>query len=229
MPVQLLPMPQSEWDIYHDVCAAAFKPGFMSLLFPNGRSDKAKEMMVAEMRRGANKHPGRISVFKVVDTDLPDNDPFQKVIGRSQWKLFDKGRTEEDSKREEEDSKRDAEQYGVPPGMNTAFYEDFANVASQYKKKHLGSKPYLLLQVLATRPEPGRKGVGALPMKCGCDKADKLGITAYLEGSPMGQGLYRKWGFEDVDVLPFDARKYGFHDELRHMCMKRQAKRDAGS
>ncbi|GIZ36959.1 hypothetical protein CKM354_000042400 [Cercospora kikuchii] len=229
MPVQLLPMPQSEWGLYYDVSSPAFYPGFTSLLFPDGISDQAKEMLVAGMKREANRYPGRINVFKVVDTDLPDDDPFQKIVGVSLWKIFDKERTDEDMEKEKEESEQDLMEYGIPPGANMAFFEGFANAGAQSKKKHIGGKPHIQLHLLATRPDQGRKGVGALSMKWGCDKADELCLPGYIEGSPMGQGLCRKWGFEDVEVLPFDARKYGFHDELRHMVMIRQAKEDASS
>ncbi|EME86566.1 uncharacterized protein MYCFIDRAFT_122232, partial [Pseudocercospora fijiensis CIRAD86] len=106
-------------------------------------------------------------------------------------------------------------------GMSEEVAESFHKVCWEYKQKHLGHEPYLFLQVLATRPDQGRKGVGALAMKWGCDKADELGLPAYLEGSPMGVGLYKKWQFDVVDELPWDARNFGYSDSLAHLCMKR--------
>lgn len=37
------------------------------------------------------------------------------------------------------------------------------------------------------------------------DKADREGINAYLEASPTGYPLYRRFGFEDVHVQDLDV------------------------
>jgi len=38
-------------------------------------------------------------------------------------------------------------------------------------------------------------------LKWGVGLADSLGLPCRLEASPAGYGLYKKFGFEDVDVL----------------------------
>lgn len=221
MPRKLLPMPPSEWHIYYEICKAAFRPGIMSVMFPHGISDQDSAISLATMKRVAERYPGRIQVYKVVDTDLPDDDPLQQVVGVSNWRIYDEERTEEDFQREKEESERDTAELGDPPGVDLAVVEDFHGVVQEYRKKHFGGKPYMLLHVLATRPDQARKGVGALSMEWGCKKADELGLPAYLEGSPQGVGLYKKWGFEVVDELPWDATKYGYPDPLKHLCMMR--------
>lgn len=222
MPVQLLPMPPAEWHLYYKICNAAFQPGILSVMFPNGISQQDSEMSVASMKRLAERYPGRVQLLKVIDTDLPDDDPYEKIVGVSNWKIFAKERTEAELQREKEEDEKDEEIYGSQPGLSKTVVEDFHGATAEYRKKHLGRKPYVLLHVLATRPDQGRKGVGALSVKWGCDKADELGLPAYLEGSPKGVGLYRKWGFEVVDELPWDATKYGYKEPLKHLCMKRQ-------
>lgn len=221
MPRKLLPMPPSEWHIYYEICKAAFRPGIMSVMFPHGISDQDSAISLATMKRAAERYPGRIQIYKVVDTDLPDDDPLQQVIGVSNWRIYDEERTEEDFQREKEESERDTAELGDPPGVDLAVVQDFHGVVQEYRKKHFGGKPYVLLYVLATRPDQARKGVGALSMEWGCKKADELGLPAYLEGSPQGVGLYKKWGFEVVDELPWDATKYGYPDSLKHLCMMR--------
>lgn len=37
-------------------------------------------------------------------------------------------------------------------------------------------------------------------MRWGVEKADREGKVAYLEASPAGYPLYRRFGFEDLDV-----------------------------
>lgn len=46
----------------------------------------------------------------------------------------------------------------------------------------------------------------------GLEIADKLGIPAYLESSPMAHKLYLKYGFKDVDVFHMDP-KFNFPQE----------------
>ena len=221
MPLKLLPLPQSEWPIYYEICKAAFRPGIMSVMYPNGISEKDADITIASMKRASDRYPGRTQLYKVVDTDLPDNDPFGGIVGVSNWRIYDQKRTDEDVRKEKEASDRDTEEIGIQPGLDLEVAKDFFGVCGEYKKKHLGLKPYVLLHVLATRPDQGRKGVGALSMEWGCQKADSLGLPLYLEGSPKGVGLYRKYGFEVVDELPWDATNYGYQDPLKHLCMKR--------
>jgi hypothetical protein len=46
-------------------------------------------------------------------------------------------------------------------------------------------------------------------MQWGMDKADELGLPAYLEGSIAGVGLYESVGFVPEREIIFDATKYG--------------------
>lgn len=221
MPLKLLPLPRSEWDMYFRVCYTAFVPGIMDMMFPNGYSKEALQWSVDSLRRTDDNYPGRVHCIKVVDTDLPDTDSYDKIVGVSLWKIFPRERSEEEMQKEKEQSDKDDEVYGDPPGLDTVPIEDFGDVSGEYKKKHLGRKPHVLLQAIGTRPEHGRRGVGALSMKWGTEKADELGLPMYLEASMKGVGLYKRWGFETVDTLSFDARKHGYSEALTHLCMLR--------
>lgn len=227
MPLQLLPLPPSEYEMYFRIAYTAFVPGIMELMYPNGMSEEDRRHAADAMRRADSYHPDRMQCFKVVDTDLPDSDPFDKVVGVSHWKIFPRERSEEDMQKEKEQSDKDDEVYGDPPALNAEVIEEFGARTKEYKEKHLGRRPYVLLHVLATRPEHMRRGIGAISMKWGVEKADELGLPMYLEGSPKGVGLYRKWGFEEVDVLPWDATKYGYKEPLTHLCMLRPPKKNA--
>jgi hypothetical protein len=42
------------------------------------------------------------------------------------------------------------------------------------------------------------------------DLADREGLPAFVEASPMGYPLYRRYGYEDVDVLDYPiTQKHG--------------------
>jgi hypothetical protein len=58
-------------------------------------------------------------------------------------------------------------------------------------------------------------------------EVDDAGVPAVLGASPEGEGLYRRYGFEEVVVMNFDLRDYGGTPEMgveQHMIMRRPAK-----
>jgi GNAT superfamily N-acetyltransferase len=229
MPLKLLPLPPSEYHIYMRIADEAFRPGVCSIMFANGMSQKGIDYGIAKIKRYEQRHPGREHFFKIVDTDLVPKEPFGQAVGIARWKLFPRQRTDEEIKREEEEEEKDEEEYGSHPdvalGTMADFMHEFHRQMDEGRRKHLGNRPYLLLHVLCTRPEHERRGVGSVALAWGAAKADELGLPAYLEGSPKGIPLYKKWGFEIVETMPLDARDYGYHEPLTHMCMLRQPKR----
>jgi hypothetical protein len=50
-------------------------------------------------------------------------------------------------------------------------------------------------------PTRQKLGAGSALLKWGCELADRENKTIWLESSPPGYPLYRKFGFEDVDTL----------------------------
>lgn len=56
------------------------------------------------------------------------------------------------------------------------------------------------LGILAATPTRHRLGAGSALLKWGCELADRENKTAWLESSPVGFSLYKKFGFEPVEV-----------------------------
>lgn len=52
----------------------------------------------------------------------------------------------------------------------------------------------------------------------------QLGVPAYLEASAMGRPLYEKHGYELVQKLPVDLKKWNISDEKAITCLLRPAK-----
>lgn len=61
----------------------------------------------------------------------------------------------------------------------------------------------------------------------GCDIADQRGILGVLTASAAGESLYKKHGFEIVQVTPLDLRPYGVEETEMRRRMIRQPKRKA--
>jgi len=54
------------------------------------------------------------------------------------------------------------------------------------------------------------------------DKADQEGRKTYIEATPSGHPVYRKLGFEDVDIIQVDLRNYGGDRIGTNVCMLRE-------
>ena len=57
------------------------------------------------------------------------------------------------------------------------------------------------LHILFTSPEHCRQGIASMMMRWGCELADLLFLPAWIEASPEGNFLYRKFGFADKQQL----------------------------
>ncbi|KAK5173457.1 uncharacterized protein LTR77_002138 [Saxophila tyrrhenica] len=194
----------------------------MGLMYPNGYTQPAREWAMNNLHEEVRKKPDQNKVMKVIDHDLPDDNSNRKMVGLSWWKVFPKQRTQADLDAEAKESK----ERGMPPDANHALLEEFRGNIMDYKKEILGTQPYVLLSILAVVPEYQRKGVGSILLDWGSKQADELGLHSYLEASPMGRPLYERKGYEKVREFEFDARKWGHHEDIEHVCMLRPA-RDA--
>lgn len=59
-------------------------------------------------------------------------------------------------------------------------------------------------------------------LQWGINKADSLGLPAFLESSAMGKPLYERMGFQTKEVSVFDLTKYGLEGEDTNTAMIRE-------
>ena len=85
------------------------------------------------------------------------------------------------------------------------------------------TEKWSVLGILDTHPDHQRRGAGARLVQWGTDVADEAHIPCYLSASPNGYPLYKKKGFEDVDLMEIDLSKWG-HGIYRQVFMLRPAK-----
>ena len=169
-------------------------------------------------------HPDKVKFVKVIDTELPDDDPNHKIVGVANWKFYQQDRSEEELQAE----RKEREERGFPPDCNRPLCEEFFGKIAEYRRKNLGDRAHLYLNMLATHPDHYRRGVGALHLRWGSEHADSLGLPCYLEASPMGKPLYVREGYEMMCDLPFDPEKWGADKEERTVCMVRPARQPNG-
>lgn len=67
-------------------------------------------------------------------------------------------------------------------------------------RKRLFTEPYCQLHICFTDPDYQRRGIGSMMLQWGSDLADQLFLPSWVEASPAGNFLYRKFGYKDIEV-----------------------------
>jgi GNAT superfamily N-acetyltransferase len=156
--------------------------------------------------------------IKAIDTDLPAD---SQIVSTAKWQFYPRRRSDEELDR---DAAEGGRENMFSEGANVEAMKTFFGELAAKRRERFGGEPYVLLSILVVHPEHQRRGLGAKQLKWGLDKADEMGLQAYLESSPKGKGLYAKYGFEEEGMMKFDARTYGRADDVPHTYMVRPAK-----
>ena len=155
---------------YQMIFAEAFGDDLMAMMYPKGYSEEDLQWGLRRNLREWRLRPDVVKMMKVIDTDLPEDDPNRRIVGASKWKFYPRERTVEEM--EEEAKQHDGS--GWPPGANVQFMEDFFGIVGSTKKEIMGNQAYALLAVLITRPNRHRQGIGGMHLRWGLEEADKV-------------------------------------------------------
>jgi len=88
----------------------------------------------------------------------------------------------------------------------------------------MGGRAYAYLAVVGTLKKYRKQGAASLCLEWGTNFADEKGLPGYVEGTPSGTGIYRKYGFEVVDRLKLELAPWNEGD-FWNVCMIRPTKR----
>jgi GNAT superfamily N-acetyltransferase len=220
MPIELHPMTESDVDAHLAIMWASFGPDLMSVFYPRGLSADDTAHMKADTLKAMRKSKPteQIIYIKAIDTDLPLD---KQIVSTAKWQIYPRQRTEEELDR---DAAEGGRENMFSEGANVDAMKAFFAELVERRRERFGGEPYVLLSVLVVHPEHQRRGLGALQLKWGLEKADEMGVQAYLESSPKGKGLYAKYGFVEEGVMKFDAREWGREEDVPHTYMVRPAK-----
>lgn len=72
-----------------------------------------------------------------------------------------------------------------------------------------------------TNPDFHRRGAGSQLLKWGIEQADKHGVLMCLEATPAGLSLYKRYGFEEKDVIKADMKQFGWDKPYDEEAAKR--------
>lgn len=77
------------------------------------------------------------------------------------------------------------------------------------------------LEILVTHPDFQGRGAGSSLLGWGVERADKHGVVMALESTPAGLSLYRRFGFEEVEIIKADMRQFGWDQPYDEEAAKR--------
>ena len=201
-------LPPEEAELYQAIRYETFRPTINKILYASEPSQATHEYIASSTRNDiVNKG---ILYLKCVENST------RQIIAGARWRYL--GLLNPDgtpAPRSEEQLEKDLEVPEPYTESNPALYRQIFSLFNHNKKEIMGTRPHYVLDTLVTHPDHHRKGAGGLLVKWGCDKADELGVEAYVEASPMGQPLYARHGFVPVKECGIDLRDYGGDEELR--------------
>ncbi|KAK4156157.1 hypothetical protein C8A00DRAFT_41316 [Chaetomidium leptoderma] len=194
-------------DAITDINFAAFDDNIMNqLMYPGGVSADSREKFgskvfpqrtaESEAEGSSKKSQGFLCVAEYSPEDSPSDGPGE-VVAFAKWQLHPEPRTEEEWKGEDFTATAEICGEGCDVGVVNAFIGGMTRV----QRDHAKGEAALYLGIIACSPARQRLGAGSALMEWGVNLADSLGLPCRLEASPTGYGLYKKFGYEDVDVL----------------------------
>lgn len=84
--------------------------------------------------------------------------------------------------------------------------------------------PEKVLDIIFTDPKHQRRGVGSKLVKWGTDRADEMGVDAFLEATRFGRPLYENNGFEVTESVVIEVpEKWAHKPRLQFFRMRRPA------
>jgi GNAT superfamily N-acetyltransferase len=191
----------SESAQYMRIRHEAFKTTVNKILYSRGEASQATLDRVTEEIRDGIVNKG-ILYLKCVDTSTGE------IIAGARWryvKPITPGATERTWEEVEAAFTERMQPYDeTEPEVLTALLDLF----NKYKRENLGTRPYYCLDTLVTLPQHERRGAGSMLVRWGCERADEVGVQAYLEASLIGAPLYARHGFVGKKEIELDLRKW---------------------
>ncbi|KAK4098602.1 hypothetical protein N658DRAFT_517913 [Parathielavia hyrcaniae] len=195
-------------DAIVDINFSAFDDNVMNqLMYPGGVTADSKAKYAAKLfpQDGTESPAKKGQSLLWVAEYLPEEGPGDKpgeVVAFARWVLHREPRTEAEWKADGFTAAT-TETWGE--GCDVAVVNVFMGGMTRAQRDHAQGEAGLYLSTLACSPTRQRLGAGSALLKWGLDLADSLGLPSRLEASPAGYSLYRKFGYEDVDVLDLNV------------------------
>ncbi|KAK4167214.1 hypothetical protein QBC43DRAFT_331961 [Cladorrhinum sp. PSN259] len=194
------------------------------LMYPDGVSEAARKSFGD--RALAKPVPGKKGEPKLYvaeyfspethptfDPETYPDDGSGEVVAFAKWTFHKEPRTDEEW--EGGEFVASVENFGE--GCDLSVVNTFIGGLNEKQKYSAKGEAVLFLGILACHPERQRLGAGSALVKFGADIADSLGLPCRLEASPAGYPVYKRLGYEDVDVFDLKVTEtWGVKPEGRY-------------
>ncbi|KAJ4418847.1 hypothetical protein N0V82_005293 [Gnomoniopsis sp. IMI 355080] len=215
-----------------DAIARIYFDGFSTTVlhqhwYPGGASPSAREKYICRLRNdlspGDSSSSSSVQVYlKVVELAAPNGEE-PEIIAFAKWKFVKESLPVEvyDMKREE------ITQEELGEGVNLDLMRTFMGKMDQFRRETMRGERCLHLGTFVCHPNHRGLGAASALLQWGVELADKEQVPAFLEASPHAYSLYKKFGFEDIDMYQFPLEDTGLIDEKdlgAEMCRDRGEK-----
>lgn len=159
---------------------------------------------------------------KLVDTSVTPN----RIAAWSRWIVPHTLSAEEKSRRQvlsdtEEALIASKKKTRFPEGVQEDLAIRFFGTLGEIQKRLIDPSQTWVLSLLAVDPAYQRRGLGTVVLKYMLEQVNASGNKAYLEAMPAGHGLYKKLGWEDVELMELDMSSIGVKESGKIICMVR--------
>jgi len=171
------------------------------IMYPNGYTDEIREKYEATLfpapypaeETEEDDKAQKEVIHRLMVELLPDGEP----IASASWAVRRHGLPDEDWTAPYQSATEEM----LGTGSDVAFFNAFIGGMVKARKRIIKGDPAMLLKLCIVSPSKQRLGAGSALVKWGTDLADELGLPCYLESSPSGYNMYKKHGFESIEVL----------------------------
>jgi GNAT superfamily N-acetyltransferase len=196
MGLEIRPVGESDINQFTLTAIEAFQTGIGHLLTGTNTPENVTKKNEATLKTIRAQSGAKL--IQVVDTETGE------MIAGSMWDVYATEQTEEQ-----------LDKTLAKPTLEQGYKPEFEPLYEHLKgnrRRIMGTRPYIYLDVLFTHPRHHRRGAGAMMVKYGVDLADELGIEAYHESSVEGRALYERFGYKVLKAVEFPMADYGRPD-----------------
>jgi GNAT superfamily N-acetyltransferase len=132
------------------------------------------------------------------------NDPSGAILGVAAWYWVEDPHT----------AKQNIPWGDPPPEVHLECYDASLGALRRWRFNyfHERNEPFVYMAILTVVPEMQRRGVGSALLREGLKEVDQRGLPAFIEASPAGLGLYKKFGWEEMLKTTINLKDFGGDD-----------------
>ncbi|KAL1858382.1 hypothetical protein Plec18170_002580 [Paecilomyces lecythidis] len=196
---QLLPATSEDVPAFADIFFSAFKSHFSDQCFP--KTPAVRKHWIQGLEKDF-QDPDNIILKVIEKKDDGNNDV---IVAFAKWTKPVEG-------------KKPGPLPEWPEGCNAQLANEFFGNLKDGHVRLMGEKAHWFLGLLGTRPEYQGQGAGSMLLRYGLRKADEEQMDTFLEGSPDGEPVYLKYGFEVRErvtvMVPVDGTQKPYGNAL---------------